>query len=47
MHLTQGLHRAAQIKPNAVATIFGDGGGPGARSGTASRVWRRGWSRWA
>ena len=24
MHLTQGLHRAAQIKPDAVATIFGE-----------------------
>ena len=24
MHLTQGLHRAAQLKPHGVATIFGD-----------------------
>jgi len=24
MHLTQGLHRAAQIKPDAAATIFGE-----------------------
>ena len=26
MHLTQGLHRAAQLKPRGVATVFGDGG---------------------
>ncbi len=24
MHLTQGLHRAAQLKPDAAATIFGE-----------------------
>src|SRR5579859_6874023 len=24
MHLTQGLHRCVQLKPDAVATVFGD-----------------------